>query len=77
MDDAALRRIQDALNDNGYQKYCAWADGSSDATESSIEDYCALLDAAEAEKPVQKFLTASRGCWQPRREVSAAGSSRR
>ena len=29
MDDAALRRIQDAMNDNGYQKYCAWADGSS------------------------------------------------
>lgn len=29
MDDAALRRIQDALNDNGYQKYCAWADDSS------------------------------------------------
>ncbi len=22
MDDAAFRRIQDALNDNGYQKYC-------------------------------------------------------
>jgi hypothetical protein len=57
VDDAALRRIQDALNDNGYQKYCAWADGSSDATESSIKDYCALLGAAEDEKPVQKFLT--------------------
>jgi hypothetical protein len=56
VDDATLRRIQDTLNDNGYQKYCAWADGRSDATESSIRDYCALLDSAENEKPLQEFL---------------------
>lgn len=56
MDDAALRQIQDALNDNGYQKYCAWADGSFDATESSIREYCALLDSAGDEKPLQGFL---------------------
>jgi hypothetical protein len=58
MDDAALRRIQDALNDNGYQKYCAWADGSSDAVGSSIQDYCAVLASAEDEKPLQAFLAA-------------------
>jgi hypothetical protein len=47
MDDAALRRIQDGLNDNGYQKYCAWTADSSDTTESSIHEYCARLDSAE------------------------------
>jgi hypothetical protein len=62
MDDAALQRIQDTLNTNGYQKYCAWADGSSDAAETSIQQYCALLDSAGDEKPLQTFLAASRGC---------------
>lgn len=56
MDDAALRRIQSALDDNGYQKYCAWADGSFDATESSVQEYVALLDSAGDEKPLQGFL---------------------
>ncbi len=58
MDDAALRRIQDALNGNGYQKYCAWADDSSDAVGSSVQDYCAVLASAEDEKPLQAFLAA-------------------
>ena len=58
MDDAVLRRIQDALNSNGYQKYCAWADDSSDAVGSSVQDYCAVLDSAEDEKPLQAFLAA-------------------
>ena len=57
MDDAELRKIRDTLNINGYQKYCVWASDSLDATESTIQEYCACLDSAEDEKPMQKFLT--------------------
>lgn len=58
MDDAALQRIQDALNDNGYQKYCAWPDDGSYEVGSSVQDYCAVLASAEDEKPLQGFLAA-------------------
>jgi len=57
MNDAELRKIQDALNSNGHKKYCVWAHDSLDATELTIREYYACLDSAKDEKPIQEFLT--------------------
>jgi hypothetical protein len=55
---AQLRELQDALNRNGYHKYCVWGHQALDATEQNIAEYCACLDRADSEKPLQEFLEA-------------------
>lgn len=57
MNDRQLLEMQDALNRNGHMKYCVWGNEGLDATESTIAEYCACVDFADEEKPVQNFLT--------------------